>query len=88
MTIESLLKRKNLEATVTNQYGEGILLGKPRNVKHLKYDYSFSWSIAPQAHKSPFDTLLLHDGDKILKVVPISMFRMDGNVKSLTVHLS
>jgi hypothetical protein len=88
MTIESVLTSKNLEGSIVNQYGEGIVLGAPDSVKHLKYGYSVSWSIKPKSHKSPFDTLLLHIGGRILKTIPVEMFRMDGNVKSLTVHMS
>lgn len=85
--IEDILKHKNLEGTVVNKYGEGIELGKPTTVKHNRYSYTFCWDVKPSEHKSPLDTLLLHDGGRILKVIPVSLFRMDGKVKSLTVHV-
>lgn len=88
MTIEALLKRKNLEGSLVNQYGEGVVLGAPETVKHLKYEYSFTWKVDSTKHKSPFDTLILHEGDKILTVIPTSMVRIDGNIRSLTIHMA
>jgi hypothetical protein len=88
MTIEDILKKNTFEATVVNQYGEGIILGEPQTVRHLKNGYSFSWNVTSTNHKSPFDTLLFHIGTRILKVIPTTMFRMDGKERFLTVHLS
>ena len=88
MTIEDILKRKTVEATVVNQYGEGVYLGAPEIAKHNKYDYSFTWKASTVQHKSPFDTLMFHVGDKILKIIPVSVFRMDRDIRSLTIHMS
>jgi hypothetical protein len=88
VTIEDILKRKNIEASVVNQYGEGIYLGNPKTAHHNKYNYTFSWDIDPAEHKSPFDTLLFHNNSTILKVIPTTMFRLDGNIRSLTVHIT
>jgi hypothetical protein len=88
VTIEDILKKRTFEATVVNQYGEGVVLGEPQTVRHLKNGYSFSWSVETARHKSPFDTLLFHVGNKILKVIPTTMFRMDGKEHLLTLHLS
>jgi hypothetical protein len=88
VTIEDMLKRKSLEATALNQYGEGIILGEPQTVRHLKKGYVFSWAIKPSTHKSPFDTVLFHLGNKVLKVIYTNKFRMDGKERLLTVRLS
>lgn len=86
MDLAALLKRYALEGTVTNEFGEAVYLGKPSTVKHKKYEYIVSWDIPKVQHNSPFKTLLIHEGRKIIRVLNVTTFRFDG-AKTLSVHI-
>jgi hypothetical protein len=75
---DTFLKNNDLEGTATNKYGEFVYLGKARALKHVKNGYNINWDVPQSDQISPFDRVILHNGEKIFGVLNMPPFRVNG----------
>jgi len=78
---DTFLRFNDLEGTATNKYGEYNYLGKARSLKHMKNGYNIHWEILDSDQVSPFDRVILHNGEKIFGVLNMPPFRLNGCTK-------
>lgn len=77
--IQAVLKRGDIEATLTNNFGESHYLGKAITVRPLKNSHHFRFKIeSKMKNLSPFNHVVLHTGNQIIDLMNVKPFFQEG----------
>lgn len=62
-------------------------MGEPKTVKSLLTGLVVEWNVNPVEHTSPFDSVVIQSGDRIIQIVSLPQFRLDSKT-SLKVRVN
>ena len=85
--ISRLASNPRLEATATNSRGDFIYLGTVKNTKNTRKGWVLEWTIPSKPSTAVFDRIILHQTDRIDRVVSVKPFWIESQ-NSLKMELT